>query len=91
MARTRNISIGVPAELHARYADLGMAARRAVLAEARRVLERRLLLGVPTEPDTPLCMTTARECSAPSHDAAAAPSTAEPRDDGMHVVLPNGW
>jgi hypothetical protein len=91
MARTRNISIGVPAELHARYAELGMAARRAVLAEVRRVLERRLLLGVPTEPHTSLCMTAARACSAPGHDPAAASSTAKPTDDGLHVVLPNGW
>ena len=91
MALTRNISIGVSAELHARYADLGMTARRAVLAEVRQVLERRLLLGVPTGPDTPLCMTAARACSAPRHDPAAASSTAKPSDDGLHVVLPNGW
>ena len=91
MARTRNISIGVPAELHARYADLEMTARRAVLAEVRRVLERRLMLGVPTASDTPLCMTAVRACSAPGHDPTAEPSTAKPSDDGLHVVLPNGW
>lgn len=42
MARTRNISIGLSAELHARYAELGLAGRRAVLAEVRMLLASRL-------------------------------------------------
>ncbi len=60
MVRTRNISIGVPTDLHARYAALGMAARRAVLAEIRRLLEDRLQPAAPLE-----CLGNASACTTP--------------------------
>ena len=92
MARTRNISIGVPAELHARYADLGMAARRAVLAEVRRVLERRLVAGwSATETDLPDGPVRAQALEPKGHEVQGTALARGTAEGDQSVTLPNGW
>ena len=90
MARTRNISIGVSAELHARYADLGMAARRALLAEVRRVLERCLVAGAPATDlsDGPVRAQALEPKGCEGQGTGSARGTA---GDDQSVTLPDGW
>jgi hypothetical protein len=94
MGRTRNISVGVPAALHARYAALGMAARRAVLADVRALLESRLQAGVIGVGQADV--ETAAHGGLPSSPAGLN-TEAEPAQGGMladggaAVALPSGW
>lgn len=95
MARTRNISIGVTADLHARYCALGLIERRRLLQEIRAVMERRLAggeggrgvglsgAGPPTGEDP---MPTAGQAAAIDPVLAPPPP---PADGG--VDLPSGW
>jgi hypothetical protein len=95
MVRTRNISIGVPADLHARYAGLGLAARRAVLAEIRRLLENRLQPAAPLECGGDTLARTSQEMQLPqsgvTKEEGTAPRIGMPGDVGAPVALPAGW
>ena len=92
MARTRNISIGVSAALHARYADLGMAARRAVLTEIRMVLERRLVAGwSASETDLADCPVRVLALKPKGHEGQGTGFAHGTAEDDQSVTLPNGW
>ncbi len=94
MARTRNISIGVSAALHARYSDLGMTARRAVLAEIRMVLEHRLLTEPTSAKAGGASMRTSSETLHPGfevNESAAAPRVSTQGYVEAPIALPQGW
>lgn len=94
MPRTRNISVGVPPELHAMYAGLGLPERRQLLEEIRSLLNSRLLCRSPVQSE------------AGAGDGGAGRSAEGRSDvvqvsdlDGLHpdsvaaapVPLPLGW
>lgn len=94
MPRTRNISIGVPAELHALYAELGLAPRRRILAEIRTLLQDRLLSGERGGVEQRSGVRQSVSAVPPvSDDVSGERVTGRGQEGGtgLPVALPPGW
>lgn len=91
MARKRNISIAVPADLPARYAALGLADRRAVLADVRARLTSLLRPATPGVAGRDGATVTVTAELPPRLETEEQVSADSRREPGEPVALPAGW